>query len=285
MLPSGGTNLVPRSEPTWSSGKAGYNKVAVSAQRSVPSSLKEQRLPRSEVLKRSSLAQESQSRGTRGDVRGNPDRFFDGRSEADAEREATEAILSGCGPEFEVSVDRSQGQSLGIEVEHYTDSLLVVMSVQEGLIQEFNRENQDSALEVDDLIAGANGVTGDVDNILTECRKTESLRLAVRRPRVKTKRPNLVEVEYMITLDKTQGSRLGIDVNHEHGRELFIESIEDGLVRRWNEENPEQKVQPEDRIVEVNGISGEVQKLLQECMKDTVLEVKLIRSEFKPEEA
>eukprot|EP00439_Symbiodinium_sp_Y106_P044612 s1093_g5.t1 len=57
--------------------------------------------------------------------------------------------------------------------------------------------------------------------------------------------------EYEITLDKSTGKRLGIDVDHKDGKTLLIECINEGLVKDWNDAAPDEtKVQINDRITE-----------------------------------
>lgn len=90
-----------------------------------------------------------------------------------------------------------------------------------------------------------------------------------------------MDVEYKITLDKRDGDKLGIDVNHEDGSELFIESIDPGLVETWNIQNPDREVAVEDRIIEVNGVRGDVTQLLAECTQNTTLEITLLRCELR----
>ncbi|CAE7884743.1 ndx-1 [Symbiodinium microadriaticum] len=58
--------------------------------------------------------------------------------------------------------------------------------------------------------------------------------------------------EYEITLDRSTGKRLGIDVDHKDGKTLLIECINEGLVKDWNDTAPDEtKVQINDRITEV----------------------------------
>jgi len=251
MMPSGESYLVPRTE-TWPLG--GISKPEA---RSEPPPPKFR--PRAEVLSRSKLP-----------VGG-------GYKSRDQAPEAEEDLLV---PDFDVDVDRSEGRSLGIEV--VTEGTLIVMSINEGLIQEWNAANPDKAIEEKDHIVGANDVRGDVDSILDQCRQEQPLRLTVRRPAVKSEDEVTVEVEYNITLDRTGGQKLGIDVEHECGKQLFIESIDaEGLVAAWSTHNPDRQVHLDDRIVEVNGVRGETQLLLAECMREVVLEITLIRTELK----
>jgi len=100
---------------------------------------------------------------------------------------------------------------------------------------------------------------------------------------MKIRKLKTLETEFKISLDKQEGSKLGIDVNHEDGKELFIESIDEGLVKTWNDEHPETQVHIEDRIIEVNGVKGDVKRLLEACMKNEMLEMTLIRSELQEE--
>jgi len=82
--------------------------------------------------------------------------------------------------------------------------------------------------------------------------------------------------EYTITLDKTGGERLGIDVDNLDGVTLLIESVNAGLVQNWNTRNPDKSVRPGDRLVEVNGIRDDLVKLVDECKKDKILTIKFV---------
>ena len=44
----------------------------------------------------------------------------------------------------------------------------------------------------------------------------------------------VVPEEYYVSLDKTTGEKLGIDVDHQDGQTLLIECINGGLVEAWN---------------------------------------------------
>mmetsp|Transcript_28605 Transcript_28605/g.52027 ORF Transcript_28605/g.52027 Transcript_28605/m.52027 type:complete len:169 (+) Transcript_28605:70-576(+) len=80
-----------------------------------------------------------------------------------------------------------------------------------------------------------------------------------------------------ITIDKRQGQKLGIDVDHQDGATLLIEHINDGLVANWNKDYPDKEVKIGDRIVSVNGREGEVLHLVGECQRDIELVMELRR--------
>mmetsp|Transcript_23534 Transcript_23534/g.54364 ORF Transcript_23534/g.54364 Transcript_23534/m.54364 type:complete len:170 (-) Transcript_23534:218-727(-) len=80
-----------------------------------------------------------------------------------------------------------------------------------------------------------------------------------------------------ITIDKRQGQKLGIDVDHQDGATLLIEHINEGLVANWNKDYPGKEVKVGDRIVSVNGREGEVLQLVGECQRDIELVMELRR--------
>lgn len=89
----------------------------------------------------------------------------------------------------------------------------------------------------------------------------------------------LASNEYAVTLDKANGDRMGIDVDHKDGETLLIEMINDGLVKEWNDKpGPQDKVSIGDRIVEVNGVRSDVLQLVDECKKNQVLNLKVRRA-------
>jgi len=60
-----------------------------------------------------------------------------------------------------------------------------------------------------------------------------------------------------LVVDKSDRSMLGLDV--EVDETIRIEHIsDDGLVHKWNEQNPEQAIKAGDEIVKVNGIPNMV---------------------------
>jgi len=79
--------------------------------------------------------------------------------------------------------------------------------------------------------------------------------------------------EYAVTIDKTAGGRLGIDIEHQHG--MCISEIHDGLVKSWNDEHPENPVRCHDIMVGVNGVRGDAVLMAKECKKNQVLVITL----------
>mmetsp|Transcript_74678 Transcript_74678/g.192713 ORF Transcript_74678/g.192713 Transcript_74678/m.192713 type:complete len:143 (+) Transcript_74678:56-484(+) len=87
--------------------------------------------------------------------------------------------------------------------------------------------------------------------------------------------------EYEIIVDKSKGTRLGVDVDHQDGMTLLIEGISPGLIETWNiarSKEPHLMVNVGDRIVAVNDHRGDVLQLVHECKGDKVLNMKLRRA-------
>mmetsp|Transcript_95445 Transcript_95445/g.169461 ORF Transcript_95445/g.169461 Transcript_95445/m.169461 type:complete len:139 (-) Transcript_95445:112-528(-) len=85
--------------------------------------------------------------------------------------------------------------------------------------------------------------------------------------------------EYSVTVDRSKGERLGVDVDHQDGTTLLIEYINPGLIQEWNAQaDADNTIQIGDRICEVNGYRNDVLQLVDECKKSQVLNMKILRA-------
>mmetsp|Transcript_70357 Transcript_70357/g.177329 ORF Transcript_70357/g.177329 Transcript_70357/m.177329 type:complete len:141 (-) Transcript_70357:36-458(-) len=84
--------------------------------------------------------------------------------------------------------------------------------------------------------------------------------------------------EWTITLRKTPGSRLGVDVDLADGETLQVDTVNEGLVNDWNKANPSKEVRKDDRIISVNGVRGTATKLTDVCKSAEVLEMVVQRT-------
>jgi hypothetical protein len=82
-----------------------------------------------------------------------------------------------------------------------------------------------------------------------------------------------------ISVERGLNQKLGIDaVDMERNGYLRVVRIGDGLVNDWNEAHPQLRVQSDDVILEVNGRSGNIHHLVDECSKNgRVLNIKIKR--------
>jgi hypothetical protein len=88
------------------------------------------------------------------------------------------------------------------------------------------------------------------------------------------------EDEFEITLDRTNGSRVGIMADHQAAWHVEVVSVtgEGGfLMRQWNDEHPGLAVRPGDRIVGINGLKGHSRLIMGELQKNKVLKMVIRR--------
>eukprot|EP00927_Polykrikos_kofoidii_P049287 TRINITY_DN43365_c0_g1_i1.p1 TRINITY_DN43365_c0_g1~~TRINITY_DN43365_c0_g1_i1.p1 ORF type:complete len:163 (+),score=36.08 TRINITY_DN43365_c0_g1_i1:44-532(+) len=91
--------------------------------------------------------------------------------------------------------------------------------------------------------------------------------------------------EFNVTIIKEKAKKFGIDIDLSDGKTLLIESIsEAGLIADWNktiaqDRGKKYEVREQDRIVIVNGISGDSQALADICVQDDRLELTIRRTQ------
>lgn len=92
--------------------------------------------------------------------------------------------------------------------------------------------------------------------------------------------------EHMITLDRSEGDRIGISYDDSDGVVIVVKVVKPGLVYAWNcmEEDQERWLMAEDQIIEVNGVSGNTELMLEECSKLQVLKFLVRPAPIDPDE-
>ncbi|CAK0841652.1 unnamed protein product [Prorocentrum cordatum] len=72
--------------------------------------------------------------------------------------------------------------------------------------------------------------------------------------------------EFVVWADMGRYTALGIDVSWEDGRTLFVNEVKGGAVQEWNSGHlPHQQVAAGDRVVAVNGYSGDGERMAELC--------------------
>lgn len=85
-------------------------------------------------------------------------------------------------------------------------------------------------------------------------------------------------IEYVILLNKTDGSRVGFNIERDSGAGLLIREITGGLAAQWNMENPTRQVKPGDRILKANDVRcSTTAELAGECKKIGRLRMTILR--------
>jgi len=83
-----------------------------------------------------------------------------------------------------------------------------------------------------------------------------------------------------IGFDKLPDEALGIEVETLDSETALVLDIKDGAFRRWNKENKGRAVNIGDKIIEVNGISGNSTQILQTLKSSSRLDLQLQRSQL-----
>jgi hypothetical protein len=79
---------------------------------------------------------------------------------------------------------------------------------------------------------------------------------------------------YTLTVERKEGSTLGVSVDTESGTELVIKGISPGLLYDTiAHTGPVEWIRPDDTIVKVNGFSGDADEMMNICKRDKVLHI------------
>mmetsp|Transcript_110717 Transcript_110717/g.319839 ORF Transcript_110717/g.319839 Transcript_110717/m.319839 type:complete len:169 (-) Transcript_110717:20-526(-) len=80
---------------------------------------------------------------------------------------------------WNVSVDRSSGKDLGLDVDIDFANALLIVSIRDGLIAERNGRCRDRQVQAGDLIVAVNGFFGCADDLLRCCQAAGQLQLTL----------------------------------------------------------------------------------------------------------
>merc|ERR1712050_605851 len=102
-----------------------------------------------------------------------------------------------------------------------------------------------------------------------EVNRARILNIIVRRPE-----------EFVVNVQKgNDQSRLGLELSYcAGGATLLLVFVSAGLIDTWNKEHPESMLEKGDRLVEVNGVSGNSKDMFQLLTQSDALELKCIKA-------
>lgn len=152
--------------------------------------------------------------------------------------------VAGDGPaEFTVTLEKTPGSILGLELDLMDDVNAQVCGIDAGLIQSYNETAKSKEkVRVGDFIAKVNGTSGDAKVILEMLKSEGTINILIKRPE-----------ETILTIDKGEGV-IGLELQKApRGYSLLIHEVKEGAIQQWNVANPSYALKPRDRIVCVNG--------------------------------
>eukprot|EP00435_Cladocopium_sp_Y103_P027712 s3001_g6.t2 len=91
--------------------------------------------------------------------------------------------------------------------------------------------------------------------------------------------------QWMVTVSISGSNRLGVDADWSDGKTLYIKAILAGAVHDWNKENPTKAVQPGDRVISVNGVTGDAQAMVREIKDRNLLLLLFQKADEKMEDS
>lgn len=91
--------------------------------------------------------------------------------------------------------------------------------------------------------------------------------------------------QWMVTVTISGSNRLGVDADWSDGKTLYIKAILAGAVHDWNRENPTKAVQPGDRVISVNGVTGDALAMVREIKDRNLLLLLFQKADEKMEDS
>lgn len=83
--------------------------------------------------------------------------------------------------EYEVILDRSTGDKLGIDVDHQDGVALLIEAINGGVVGTWNKANPSKEVQTGDRIVEVNGVRGEAMKLVDECKQQKQLRVKIKR--------------------------------------------------------------------------------------------------------
>mmetsp|Transcript_112954 Transcript_112954/g.205304 ORF Transcript_112954/g.205304 Transcript_112954/m.205304 type:complete len:257 (+) Transcript_112954:126-896(+) len=186
-------------------------------------------------------------------------------------------------PVFVVELQKTSADELGMDVEEVDGKSLRVTSVKDtGMVAEWNSgTSSDIHVEAGQSIIEINGVKGDSDALLKLLlaplsmrdfvgEANKRLKLTISRNQEDTNKTEEERVlppkVFVVVVEKAAGTLIGLDVDGSDATSLRIARVkEGGIVQKWNEDHPDEKLQVGDWITGVNGHRGKDALLQQFC--------------------
>jgi len=213
---------------------------------------------------------------------------------------------------FTIALARSSmADRLGIDIK-LEPTCLRILQIREGMVSAWNSEHPELAVRPDDIFVKINEVAGDAQRMVSECQDQTCETLVVLVVRgmehaeetasIKNTIDDLKEngrvsglddrgeSQFTIALMRSgTANKLGVDIELEPpSRHTYIriQNIVEGMINEWNIENPELAVVPDDVFVEVNGIGGDAQRMIDEFQNQAreTLFVEVVRGRGPPSE-
>lgn len=170
------------------------------------------------------------------------------------------------GVEYDIALQKAEGQSLGLRLEALGGRLRVE-EVLEGVFKAFNETaTGERRVRDNSFFLAVNGVT-DIPGMVGALKQSETLKVRVARP-----------TQLVVSIDKSS-KPLGLEVEQEETcSSLFVKSVQAGAAQEYNRGvKLAHRVQSGDFIIEVNGVGGVASELREAILAAERVELRLLR--------
>eukprot|EP00437_Effrenium_voratum_P027628 CAMPEP_0181411588 /NCGR_PEP_ID=MMETSP1110-20121109/7958_1 /TAXON_ID=174948 /ORGANISM="Symbiodinium sp., Strain CCMP421" /LENGTH=224 /DNA_ID=CAMNT_0023534223 /DNA_START=70 /DNA_END=745 /DNA_ORIENTATION=- len=153
---------------------------------------------------------------------------------------------------IQLPIKKGVTPSLGLELDGIDPKGWTIISIGEGMVQEFNVAHPDLALKPFDRIEAVNGTSDDLSKAMAEAFENPKLGIAS----LRICRPKVLDV-----LIAKKGEPLGVKLNFTASsagpctcnQDSPAGGLSKGMIAKWNEKNPLTPIKPCDRLGAVNG--------------------------------
>lgn len=171
--------------------------------------------------------------------------------------------------EFRATIERKPGIILGFELDLLDGVRAQVCTIRPGVVEDYNKAGAgEEAIKTTDYIVEVNGAKGKAQDLYRKLKKGEgAIDLLLRRCPT-----YIVRVQQKVK----DGSLIDTLKRAREGVSLLLLEVHD-VFKDWNAANPLRNVRKHDRILEVNGVSMNTTKMLEE-LQDAIHLVLVMQS-------
>lgn len=164
---------------------------------------------------------------------------------------------------FDVELVKMPGETFGVEVDTLDNEVMQVCMIRDGIVSKYNATAAPGKdMKLGDFLVNINGVGGSTEAMVERMKRDDKFKISVRR--LKTWEATL----------KQKPSQIRPSMNRAaNGRTILVLNANDKPVRDWNAANPDLAIKENDRIVMINGVENESDKMMEQVEQASDLKI------------
>lgn len=171
---------------------------------------------------------------------------------------------------FEIVFENPKKKALGVDFDSQDGTTLHIMAVKNGPVQTYNKDAKPTLqLKPGDFIVQVDDdVKGDSKKLNAAMQQRTTMKLLVKRQ----------QLLCVLVKKESMKASLGFEYSKPAGKAVLLSQVNDeGPIQAWNAANPDQRVKPGDRIIEVCGQAGTAANLLKKAQQMTQFQMTIAR--------